>query len=85
MTNGVLANYPMANMKVRVFDGSFHAVDSDSMSFELCAKQDSGVGTEGEAGITGAHHEGGSDYADQYMGDVTGDLRPAVAVSRRHG
>src|SRR5690606_7464895 len=39
MQNGVLANYPVVNMKVRVFDGSFHAVDSDAMSFELCAKQ----------------------------------------------
>ena len=38
MANGVLANYPVDNMKVRVFDGGFHAVDSDSMSFELCAK-----------------------------------------------
>ncbi|HVU85006.1 MAG TPA: elongation factor G, partial [Puia sp.] len=39
MNTGVLANYPVDNMKIRVFDGSFHAVDSDSMSFELCAKQ----------------------------------------------
>src|ERR1041385_1540341 len=38
MTTGVLAGYPVDNMKIRVFDGSFHAVDSDSMSFELCAK-----------------------------------------------
>ena len=38
MTNGVLANYPMVDMKVRVFDGSYHDVDSDAMSFELCAK-----------------------------------------------
>jgi elongation factor G len=39
MTTGVLAGYPMESMKVRVFDGSFHQVDSDAMSFELCAKQ----------------------------------------------
>jgi elongation factor G len=39
MGTGVLASYPVDNMKVRVFDGSFHAVDSDAMSFELCAKQ----------------------------------------------
>src|SRR5687767_7645579 len=38
MTTGVLASYPVDNMKIRVFDGSFHAVDSDAMSFELCAK-----------------------------------------------
>src|SRR5580700_1114167 len=38
MPNGVLAGYPLTNMKVRVFDGSYHDVDSDAMSFELCAK-----------------------------------------------
>lgn len=39
MKNGVLAGYPIETMKVRLFDGSFHAVDSDSISFELAAKQ----------------------------------------------
>ncbi|HEX4372891.1 MAG TPA: elongation factor G, partial [Puia sp.] len=75
MTSGVLANYPVENMKIRVFDGSFHAVDSDSMSFELCAK--------------GGFREAAKKAKpvllepimkvevitpDQYMGDVTGDL-----------
>jgi len=39
MKNGVLAGYPIETMKVRLFDGSYHAVDSDSISFELAAKQ----------------------------------------------
>ena len=38
MINGVLAGYPMDSMKVRVLDGSFHPVDSDQLSFEVCAK-----------------------------------------------
>ena len=38
MTNGVLAGYPMDSIKVRVLDGSFHPVDSDQLSFEVCAK-----------------------------------------------
>jgi len=38
MLNGVLAGYPMDSMKVALNDGSFHAVDSDALSFELCAK-----------------------------------------------
>lgn len=38
MQNGVLAGYPMNNFKVRLIDGSFHAVDSDSLSFEICAR-----------------------------------------------
>ncbi|MFA7378880.1 MAG: elongation factor G [Bacteroidia bacterium] len=38
MSNGVLAGYPVDNIKVRLFDGSFHPVDSDSFSFEMAAK-----------------------------------------------
>ncbi len=38
MKNGVLAGFPVDAMKVELIDGSFHAVDSDSLSFELCAK-----------------------------------------------
>ena len=38
MTNGPLAGYQIDNMKVRLFHGSFHDVDSDSLSFELAAR-----------------------------------------------
>jgi elongation factor G len=38
MVNGVLAGYAIESLKVRLFDGSFHAVDSDALSFELAAK-----------------------------------------------
>ena len=38
MKNGVLAGYPIETMKVRLFDGSYHDVDSDTLSFEICAK-----------------------------------------------
>jgi elongation factor G len=75
MSTGVLASYPVDNMKIRVFDGSFHQVDSDSMSFELCAK----------AGFRDAAKKAKPVLLepimrievvtpDQYMGDVTGDL-----------
>src|SRR3954467_14681215 len=75
MGTGVLASYPVDNMKVRIFDGSFHQVDSDSMSFELCAK----------AGFREAARKAKPVLLepimrvevltpDQYMGDVTGDL-----------
>lgn len=75
MDTGVLASYPVDNMKVRIFDGSFHQVDSDSMSFELCAK----------SGFREAARKAKPVLLepimrvevitpDQYMGDVTGDL-----------
>ena len=38
LTNGVLAGYQIERVKVRLFDGSFHPVDSDSLSFELAGK-----------------------------------------------
>ncbi|MBW7868114.1 MAG: elongation factor G [Brumimicrobium sp.] len=38
MKNGVLAGYPLDSLVVELIDGSYHAVDSDSLSFELAAK-----------------------------------------------
>ena len=39
MKTGVLAGFPVEHLKVTVIDGSFHPVDSDQISFELCAAQ----------------------------------------------
>ena len=38
MANGALAGYPIDSMKVTLKDGSFHPVDSDALSFEICAR-----------------------------------------------
>ncbi|MCG8475070.1 MAG: elongation factor G [Cytophagales bacterium] len=38
LTNGPLAGFPITGMKVRLFHGSFHDVDSDALSFELAAR-----------------------------------------------
>jgi len=38
MQNGVLAGYQIENLKVVLTDGSYHDVDSDALSFEICAK-----------------------------------------------
>jgi elongation factor G len=75
MTTGVLAGYPVNNMKVRVFDGSYHDVDSDAMSFELCAK--SGfreAGRKAKPTLLEPIMKVEVLTPDQYMGDVTGDL-----------
>jgi elongation factor G len=75
MGTGVLAGYPVEHMKVRVFDGSFHQVDSDSMSFELCAK--AGFRTAGKKAkpvLLEPVMKVEVITPDQYMGDVTGDL-----------
>ena len=75
MLNGVLAGYPMDSMKVRIIDGSFHPVDSDQLSFELCSK----------IGFKNACRKASPVLLepimklevltpDAYVGDVTGDL-----------
>lgn len=75
MGTGVLAAYPMESMKIRVFDGSFHAVDSDSMSFELCAKAGfREAGRKAKPVILEPIMRVEVVTPDQYMGDVTGDL-----------
>jgi len=75
MQNGVLAGYPMDSLKVRVFDGSSHPVDSDQLAFEICAK----------IGFKEACRKAAPVLLepimklevltpDAYIGDVTGDL-----------
>ena len=39
MKNGILAGFPLDSLKVTLIDGSFHPVDSDQLSFEICAVQ----------------------------------------------
>jgi elongation factor G len=75
MGTGVLAGYPMTNMKIRVFDGSYHDVDSDAMSFEICAR--SGfreAGRKAKPILLEPIMRVEVLTPDQYMGDVTGDL-----------
>jgi len=81
MTTGPLAGFPVESMRVRIFDGSFHAVDSDSMSFELCAK--SGfreAGKKAKPIILEPIMKVEVITPEQYMGDVTGDLNRRRAM-----
>ena len=81
MTTGVLASYPVDNMKIRVFDGSFHQVDSDSMSFELCAKQGfREAARKAKPVLLEPIMKVEVVTPDQYMGDVTGDLNRRRAI-----
>jgi len=75
MVNGPLAGYPIDSMKVRLFHGSYHDVDSDSLSFELAAR----IGFKEAAAkcspqllepIMGVEVI----LPDEYTGAVTGDL-----------
>ena len=75
MVNGVLAGYTMDSMKITLIDGSFHAVDSDQLSFELAAK----LGFKNTASkckpvLLEPIMKVEVTTPDDYMGDITGDL-----------
>lgn len=83
MVNGPLAGYPIDSMKVRLFHGSYHDVDSDSLSFELAAR----IGFKEAARkctpqllepIMGVEVV----TPDEFMGSVTGDLNRRRGLMR---
>jgi elongation factor G len=75
MRNGVLAGYPVEDVKVKLFDGSFHAVDSSEIAFKIAGSM---------AFKEGAHRAGPVLLEpmmavevvtpEEYLGDVMGDL-----------
>ena len=75
LLNGPLAGYPLESLRVTLIDGSYHAVDSDQLSFEICARQ----------AFRSAASKAGPKLLeplmkleivtpDEYMGDIIGDL-----------
>ncbi|MBO4645123.1 MAG: elongation factor G [Bacteroidales bacterium] len=81
MSNGVFAGFPLENLKVTVLDGETHSVDSDALSFEICAK----------IGFREACRKVSSiilepimkveiTTPDEYIGNVTSDLNRKRAV-----
>ena len=75
MKTGALAGYPMDSMKVRLFHGSFHDVDSDSLSFELSARMGYKESAK-QAGAKLMEPIMAVDVVtpDEYTGPITGDL-----------
>ncbi|SFW56543.1 elongation factor G [Chitinophaga sancti] len=75
MRQGVLAGYPLDNLRVRLFDGSYHDVDSDAVSFELAARSAfREAGRKAKPVLLEPIMKVEVQTPDQYMGDVTGDL-----------
>ena len=75
MKNGILAGFPIDSLKVTLTDGSYHAVDSDSLSFELAAK----IGykeaiPKAKPVLLEPIMKLEVVTPEQYMGDIVGDL-----------
>jgi elongation factor G len=90
MTNGILAGYPMVDVKVELYDGSFHDVDSNEMAFKIA----------GSLAFKEACSQAGPVVLepimtcevvtpDEFMGDVIGDLNSRRGkihgMAPRHG
>jgi elongation factor G len=75
MTSGVLAGYPMVDLKVEVFDGSYHDVDSSEMAFKIAGSMGFKDGAAKASPILlEPIMEVEVVTPEEYMGDVIGDL-----------
>ena len=75
MTQGILAGYPLGNIKVTLYDGSYHPVDSNEMAFKIAASSGFKKGAEQASPVL---LEPIMDMRiivpESYMGDIMGDL-----------
>lgn len=75
LQNGVLAGYPVEDVKVTLFDGSYHEVDSSEMAFKLAASMGFKEGArKAGAVILEPMMKVEVETPEEYMGDVIGDL-----------
>ena len=86
MDGGILAGYPMRDVEVELYDGSFHEVDSSEMAFKIA----------GSMAFREACREAGLallepvmrvevTVPEEYMGDVIGDLNARRGQDPEHG
>lgn len=75
MVEGVLAGYPVTNMSVNLYDGSYHTVDSSEMAFKLAAILAFRKGMEmAKAVLLEPVYNVEVEVPEQFMGDIIGDL-----------
>lgn len=75
MEDGVVAGYPMVDIKVTVFDGSYHDVDSSEMAFKVAGSMAFKAGAKkADPVLLEPYMKVEVDVPEQYMGDVIGGL-----------
>jgi translation elongation factor G len=75
MESGVIAGYPMVDVKVIVFDGSYHDVDSNEMAFKIAGSMGFKEGArKADPALLEPYMAVEVDVPEEYMGDVIGDL-----------
>ena len=75
MENGVVAGYPMVDIGVTVYDGSFHEVDSSEMAFKIAGSMGFKAGAEKASPVLlEPYMKVDITVPEEYMGDVIGDV-----------
>ena len=75
MKNGVIAGFPLVDVKVTLYDGSFHDVDSNEMAFKIAGSQGFKIGaSKASPVILEPMMKVEVVTPEEYMGDVMGDL-----------
>src|SRR4029453_18634659 len=75
MTTGVLAGYPMDDVKVELYDGSYHDVDSSEMAFKIAGSMAfKDAAKKGQPVLLEPVMRVEVVVPEEYMGDVIGDL-----------
>ena len=83
LSNGVLAGFPMDSVKVRLYDGSTHPVDSDALSFEVAAHLGfKAAGAKAKSVVMEPIMDVEVRVPSEYMGDVSGDLNRRRSILR---
>jgi elongation factor G len=90
MLGGILAGYPMVDIKVEVFDGSYHDVDSNEMAFKIAGSMGFKEGAHRASPVLLEPIMGVEVVTpDDYMGDVIGDLNSRrgkiQGMEQKHG
>ncbi|GAB4320522.1 MAG: elongation factor G [Candidatus Zixiibacteriota bacterium] len=84
MDNGVLAGYPLIDIKMTLLDGSYHEVDSSDMAFQIAGSMALQDGAKkAKPVLLEPHMDVEVVLPDEYLGDVIGDLNSRRA--RIHG
>ena len=81
LTTGPLLGYPIMGVKIRLIDGSFHTVDSDQYSFEICAQKGfKEAAKKAKPTLLEPIMKVEVSTPDDYVGAVTGDLNRRRAI-----
>ena len=83
---GVIANYPMVDVKITAVDGSYHDVDSNEMAFKVAGFADGqGCAAKGQSPAARTHDGGGSNHGGRILGRRHGRPEQSPRTGGRHG